>query len=249
VDGVAGGTMTGVPVSIKDEKLVEHVRALREQGRSPKQIARSLGLPPAMVARLVRAVAAHDQASAAEPEVVGCWVSAGWSRGLTVNGHPDWADIEDAEDGPSGVACLLIARRGRGSRVSVCGYLVDVYCLGVKNAIGPEVMPERDLYTYRRWFFGAFPDEPLEVPTELAQHLAFGAAEYARSLGFDPHPDFEATASHLGSWIGPSAIEFGRDGMPYYVEGPYDNGNRILGTLNRTVGRDNFHFLVGAGAL
>jgi hypothetical protein len=133
--------------------------------------------------------------------------------------------------------------------VSVCGYLVDVYCLGVKNAIGPEVMPERDLYTYRRWFFGAFPDEPLEAPIELAQHLVFGSVEYARSLGFDPHPDFEATASHLGSWTGPSTIEFGRDGKPYYVEGPYDNANRILETLSRTLGRDQFLFLVGAGAL
>ena len=242
--------MTGVAVNITDEKLDEQVRALREQGRSPKQIARALGLPPAVIARLVRAMAAHDQASAAEPEFVGCWVSAGWSRGLTVNGHSDWADIEDDdEDGPSGVACVLIARRDRGSRVSVSGYLVDVYCLGVKNAIGPEVMPERDLYTYRRWFFGAFPDEPLEAPIELVRHLVFGAAEYARSLGFDPHRDFEAAAGHLGSWTGPSAIMFGRGGKPYYVEGPYDNANRILETLSRTVGRDNFHFLVGAGAL
>ena len=225
------------------------MRALREQGRSPKQIARALGLPPAMVARLVRSMAAHDQARAAEPEVVGCWVSAGWSRGLTVNGHPDWADIEDAEDRPSGVICVLIARRDRGSRVSVCGYLVDVYCLDVKNVLGPEVMPERDLYSYRRWFFGAFPDEPLVAPIELAQHLVFGAVRYASSLGFGPHPDFGATASHLGSWTGPSAIKFGRDGTPYYVEGPYDNANRILETLSRTVGRDDFHFLVGAGTL
>lgn len=241
--------MTVVPVNITDEKLVEQVRALREQGRSPKQIARTLGIPPAVIARLVRAMAAHDQASAAESEVVGCWVSAGWSRGLTVNGRPDWADIEDAEDGPSGVACVLTARKDRGSRVSVCGYLVDVYCLGVKNAIGPKVMSERDLYTYRRWFFGAFPDEPLEAPIELAQHLVFGSVEYARPLEFDPHPDFEATASHLGSWTEPSTIEFGRDGKPHYVEGPYDNANRILETLSRTLGRDQFLFLVGAGAL
>lgn len=245
----ASGTITAVPVNITDEKLVEHVRVLRGQGRSPKQIARVLGLPPAMIARLVRAMAAHDQASAAEPEVVGCWVSAGWSRGLTVNGHPDWADIEDAEDGPSGVACVLIARRDRGSRVSVCGYLVDVYCLGVKNAIGPEVMPERDLYTFRRSYFAAFPDEPLEAPVELAQHLVFGAVEYARSLGFDPHPDFAAAEGALGSWTGPSAIEFGCGGKPYYVEGPYDNTNHIMETLGRTVGRDRFHFLVGASAL
>jgi hypothetical protein len=128
---------------------------------------------------------------------------------------------------------VLTARKDRGSRVSVCGYLVDVYCLGVKNAIGPEVLPEHGLYAYRRRFFGVFPDEPLEAPIELAQHLIFGAAQYARSLGFEPHPDFEATASHLGSWTGPSAITFGRDRKPCHVEGPYDGANRILETLSR----------------
>lgn len=36
-------------------------------------------------------------------------------------------------------------RGHRQRRVSVCGCLVDVYCLGVKNALGPDIMNERDL--------------------------------------------------------------------------------------------------------
>jgi hypothetical protein len=27
------------------------------------------------------------------------------------------------------------------------------------------------------------------------------------------------------------------------VQGPYDNGASVLRTLNRTVGKDNFHFI------
>jgi hypothetical protein len=38
VDGGAGGTMAVVPVNITDEKLVEQVRALREQGRSRSRL-------------------------------------------------------------------------------------------------------------------------------------------------------------------------------------------------------------------
>ncbi len=63
-----------------------------------------------------------------------------------------------------------------------------------------------------------------------------------RGLGFEPHADFDAAADHLGRWTGPSAITFGRDGKPLYVEGPYDNTSAILKTLERTVGRDSFHF-------
>jgi hypothetical protein len=48
------------------------VRALRATGRSPKQITRALGVPPATVAPLVRAIAAADQADAAGRKLVGC---------------------------------------------------------------------------------------------------------------------------------------------------------------------------------
>jgi hypothetical protein len=97
-------------------------------------------------------------------------------------------------------------------------------------------------------FFDAYPSPPIPAPLELAQHLVLGAAEYARGLGFDPHPDFEAAKGHLGSWSGPSAIRFGRNGKPFYVEGPHDDSAAVMRTLNRTVGKGNYEFLVVAGA-
>lgn len=73
----------------------------------------------------------------------------------------------------------------------------------------------------------------MPVPLELAQHLVLGAVEYARSLGFMPHRDFRRTRRALGSWDGPSAITFGKDGKPLYVNGPYDDPERVLATLER----------------
>jgi hypothetical protein len=92
----------------------------------------------------------------------------------------------------------------------------------------------------------AYHDQPLKAPVELARHLVFGAVDYARSLGFEPAPSFGETTSHLGPWDGPSAIGFGREGKPFYIQGPHDNADRIMKTLERTIGRDNFHFLVQA---
>jgi hypothetical protein len=63
------------------QELLAQVRALRATGRSPKQIARALGVPPAAVAPLVKAIAAADQAGASERKLLGCWVSPGWSQG------------------------------------------------------------------------------------------------------------------------------------------------------------------------
>jgi len=130
----------------------------------------------------------------------------------------------------------------------VCGYLVDTYCLGVKDALPPRRMSERRLPEFVDWYFDAFEDGPVAAPIELARHLVWGAVEYARGLGFEPHPDLRRAAGHLGRLTGPCAIGFGRDGKPFYVQGPYDDTDRILRTLDRTVGRDNYHFLVGVDA-
>lgn len=84
---------------------------------SVKQIARTLGEKPKVVAPLVRAVAAADIPETSDPTVVGCWVSPGWSCGLTVQDHPEWRDIEDPDQGPGGMAAVLVARRHRTNRV------------------------------------------------------------------------------------------------------------------------------------
>jgi hypothetical protein len=129
--------------------------------------------------------------------------------------------------------------------VRLCGWLVDVYCLGVKDVVGPRVMDERRAADFRGSFFAAYQARPIEAPLGLAQHLVFGAVEYARGLGFEPAPGFAATTDQLGSWAGPSAIRFG-DGKPLFVEGPHDDADAVLQTLERSVGRGNFTFLVQA---
>ena len=51
----------------------------------------------------------------------------------------EWADVPMPEDGMTGLAAAVVARRHRPQRVSVCGDLVDTFCLGVKNTLGPEL--------------------------------------------------------------------------------------------------------------
>src|SRR6266508_4213650 len=229
------------------EELLGQVRALRATGRSPKEIARALGLRPAQVAPLVRSIAAEDNAGAAERKLAGCWVSPGWSQGLTIEGHPGWPDVDAADaDASLGLVSVLVTRQERYGRVRLCGWLVDVYCLGVKDVVGPRVMNERRAAEFSRSYFAAYQAPPLQAPVELARHLVFGAVAYARSLGFEPAPGFQATAGQLGPWTGPSAIGFGRNGKPFFVQGPHDNAAAILTTLERSVGRDNFHFVARA---
>jgi hypothetical protein len=87
--------------------------------------------------------------------------------------------------------------------------------------------------------------EAVEAPLDLVRHLVWGAVDYARALGFEPHPDFGATAGHLGSWDEKSAITFGRDGKPFFVQGPHDNPRAVIRTLTDSVGEGNFHVVLG----
>ena len=219
---------------------LDRIRVLRERGQTPKQIARALGIGPAEAGRLVRAAAILAEAEAPEPAVAGCWVSPAWSTGLTIGDHPGWPLHEDPAAGTDGLVAVLVARKHRHGKVSVCGYLADVYCLGVKNALGPEIMDDLGLRGFVRDFFSGYHGDPLEAPIELAREVVLGS-------GFGPHPDFAAAEGHLGSWAGPGTITFGKDGKPLYISGPYDDPGPVIRTLERTVGRGNFEVLAVAG--
>ncbi|PZH16451.1 hypothetical protein C1I97_06600 [Streptomyces sp. NTH33] len=73
---------------------------------------------------------------------------------------------------------------------------------------------------------------------------------YARTFGFEPAPDFAQVSVHLGE-PGPATprIGFGRQGKPFYINGPRDDVQKIVRTLERTCGAGNYHYVPGTGPL
>lgn len=220
--------------------MTQKVRELRAQGLSPREIARSLGIRPAEASALVRRLAADRDSANPDADLLGCWLNAGWSAGLGVPDRADWRD-PGAEDGTEGLLTVLVARRRRHRRkIMACTYLVDAYCLGVKNAMGPDEMDDRGLHSFAGIAFSAYSAPPVSAPIDLVCDLVLGAVEYARELGFEPHPDFEQARPHLGPWEGPGTITLGCNGKPYYINGPDEDPDYVLRTLRRTVGDRGF---------
>lgn len=217
-----------------DEVLLQQVRQLRARGASPKEIARALRVPPAKVAPLVRLIAAQNTELQRRPDVVECWVNPGWHQDLTFEPHPDWSVNPSASHGAGGLATVMVVRPDQRSRSLVCVYLVDTFCLGVKNVIGPETVSNNRLPKLRYTVFAGYDELPVHAPLELAQHLVFGAVKFAREFGFEPHPDFAAAADHLGAWSGRCPIQFGYKGSPFYIQGPHDDVESIARTLAGT---------------
>jgi hypothetical protein len=220
---------------------------MRERGNTPKEIAKVLGLRPSAVAPLVRKVASlQTRADPADRVLLGCWINQGWSAGLGLDDAPEWAATDPvgaSDPDTGGLAQVLIARQDRASRATVCGFLVDVHCLGVKNTTGQLDMGAGSIDAYRSAYFSAFDSPPLAVSLDLAQAVVHGAVAYARGLGFEPHDEFAATAPYLGAPSTASRIRFGREGKPFYMPGPHDNPRAVVRTLEASVGAGNYDYI------
>jgi hypothetical protein len=232
---------------MNSDDLKSRAQALRAAGSTPKQIARTLGIPRSKAVSLVHSdpQPRPQRAPAPQEPFIGAWITRQWSNGLTIADRPpDWIDDDDLPPLAvgAGLASVAVARQHTDTAVSICGYLVDTYCQGVKNALPPNVTDRRDLGAFLTEYFSAYDSPPLPAPLTLAQDLTLGAVDYAHTLGFDPHRDFYLAKPHLGPWQPPSRIQFGLNGQPYFQQGPYDNPIRIMRTLDRTVGPGNYHF-------
>jgi hypothetical protein len=119
----------------------------------------------------------------------------------------------------------------------------------VKNTTGPLVITPESLDDLLARFYQSHPDGYLAIPENLAVELVWGALDYAGSLGFTPAPgsDWRDTRGHLGERPASSPIRFGRDGKPFYVNGPYDDADQVLRTLSHTVGDEGFDTLLRLG--
>jgi len=140
---------------------------------------------------------------------------------------------------------VVVARTTGYKRFVVCSYLIDYWCLGLKDTRGEQKLNDIKYKQFVEMAYRGFPDGYQEITLEQAQAIVYGAIDYAAELGLKPHKDFQQTSSHLGSWNGQPKLTFGKEGKPYFISGPYDNTTQILQTLRKNVGEGNFHYMVG----
>lgn len=151
--------------------------------------------------------------------------------------NPSWKE--------GGLATILLSRKQRDGRIIFGVYLVDIFCLGLKNTY---CNADFSLFEYEQDVRDHISqNEPLiDCPVPLVHHLIYGALDYASKLGFKPQKDFKMSRYILErkDKVEESiAIEFGKEGKPFYVAGPDDNVRLILRKLERSVGEGNFDFM------
>jgi hypothetical protein len=146
------------------------------------------------------------------------------------------------------MASVIIARDHPDGQVAVAAFAVDLGCLGVKSAFANHMLSASD---YQRMLSM---QETHQIPVDpaCAVKLITGALEYAKQFGFKPDPDYFYSRAIFGD-IDPASchedIEYGKDGKPLYIAGPYDNVKKIINQLGRKVGPDGFDYIIPFGPL
>lgn len=133
-----------------------------------------------------------------------------------------------------GMGNLLLARRTPDGHIAVAGFLVDVFCLGIKNAFWRIISSGEFEDLKQKITEGGGPLKT--VSPEYFSKLVHQAADYGQSLGFPPHADFRH-AGLLLAGVDPSQcheeFHFGKDGKPFYVRGPYESDARAYWIAER----------------
>lgn len=146
-----------------------------------------------------------------------------------------------------GLTQIYVVREKRNGNVLVGFYLVDAYCLGLKNTFFTEF---EDFDTFYAEISVRNRNEQLnKMDTCYAQNLIYGAIEYAEDAGFEPNKDFNITEYILDDveTLEFIDIEFGNNGKYTYWEGPNDNVKKVIATLDKNIGKGNYNFVAHFG--
>lgn len=146
-------------------------------------------------------------------------------------------------DNNCGVGYIVICR-GTDSQTKVAVFLLDIWCLGIKNS-AISYMTENEVINELSGEHGLRSISPGEAKGYIMETV-----DYAKSLGFSPRGDYKKCYRYFDDTIPDShaaSLTFGKNGVPYYMVGPNDNENfqdKVIRTLEKNVGKGNYQYLV-----
>lgn len=146
-----------------------------------------------------------------------------------------------------GSGMLFLARRAPSGELALAGFLLDIHCLGVKDAFFQQCDD-----SYLDYVVEVMSEQaPFEaVEPAVARKLLHEAAAYARGFGFEPAKEYAAAELLFGDVTTEGCdaeFEFGKDGKPLYVPGPSETRAQVrqrLEHLRRRLGDEGFDYLV-----
>jgi hypothetical protein len=121
----------------------------------------------------------------------------------------------------TGMTPVTIARALNQETYVLVSYLVDSWCLGLKDVLIKIGMSAFELSHY--YEMTSQDQSLISISYQDARSLILGAIDYAKNLGIEPYDDWKKVESFVeGNHSYENKFSFGKDGKPFYYAGPYD---------------------------
>ena len=150
----------------------------------------------------------------------------------------------------AGQAYVVAARLRDNGRVELGALLLDLWCLGVRDAVFVDDYSDAE---FREALQKHLPDDQREaIHPAAAKKLVEGAVDYAQKLGFAPHHDYKKARRVFNGVDAATCTEiftYGKDGKPMFISGEsfsQERSARVLAILEARCGKDGFHYICQA---
>ena len=148
----------------------------------------------------------------------------------------------------SGIGYVVAARQKSSQTLRCAAFIVDTFCLGVKDCMLKKCGAAE--YVALKEKLGEA-SSLSRVEPSYAKKFLEDAVSYAKNIGFSPHADFQRyfnAFSDVDSSECRKIFSFGKDGKPFYIQGPKDSDQkaaRIVRTLGAKLGSGGYDYAVG----
>ena len=155
--------------------------------------------------------------------IVACWVQEDWEK--------------------KGLTYVLVVRQHKTGNYTVGVFLVDTYCLGVKDSLFRFHMDEQEYKILLENIGNIFPLK--EISYVEAHNLIYGAIAFAEEAGISPHKSFALTQYLLEEDTEDIPLldrPFGQDGKYYLCANSMLELNTYLPILEQNLSPDEFKY-------
>lgn len=145
----------------------------------------------------------------------------------------------------TGISPVYVSRELTKDSYVFISYLVDFWCLGIKDTILKFGATKTDLaQIYSR------SDELVTISYQDARSLILGAMDFAKTIDIAPHSSWNGIPSsfieaHLAY---EKKFSFGQEGRPHYVSGPNDYELYNVEEVVKKVSKAQGHYVVHLSA-
>lgn len=148
-----------------------------------------------------------------------------------------------------GMSEVIVSRLRPNGKILFGVYLIDTYCLGVKDVMYHYDYDVEDFDELIEKVFSNF-EGYVECPYSDAHNFIYSAIEFAADAGLDPAQDFDKVGEYIleedTDDIPLKHYPMGHNGKYLLVEGPTHTERKYVKMLRERLG-DNFQYIVNMG--